>query len=389
MQQMRGSIHRRANGKYTAVTEPQQRPDGKKCRRSLGTFDSRNEAERALARYNAETPRTSTPRQDSDPWMADILTGWKDKQRLRCEAGTIARQTRQGYDGIIDRHLLPELGHLRVSDLTPDRLELYQLELHAQGLSDRSVVYIWRVLSKALKDARLGFNPCSLVDAPRMRSRKRTVRPSIDQVNAFLSHVQGCSRCKPLHAVWRVAATTGLRRGELAGLAWEDIDLETRRLSVARSVGHDGEHFIKTPKSSTGIRTIGLDTGTAEILTTLSVERGRLRPGSPFRRPVLGHDLVFRNPRTGRLLNPGQLTNNFKRHWRHAGLPHEVSLHGLRHSHGSALLLQGLPVAQVAARMGHDPHVLLSIYAGELDSESRQTAMAAVAEAMYTTQTRH
>jgi integrase len=255
------------------------------------------------------------------------------------------------------------------------------------GLSDRTVVSIWRVLSMALKAARLGFNPCTAVDAPRIRSRKHITRPTVEQVNAFLVHVQKCPRCGLLKDVWRIAATTGLRRGELVGLAWEDIDLVNGRLTVSRSVGNDGGHFLKRPKSAVGARTIGLDPVTVHVLSSLVDQRAALPKSSAFHKPVMGRDFVFRNPVTGDLLKPGQLSNNFKRHWRHSGLPPEVSLHGLRHSHGSALLLQGLPVTQVAARMGHDPHVLLSIYAGELDSESRQTAMAAAAESMYTTQT--
>jgi hypothetical protein len=117
----------------------------------------------------------------------------------------------------------------------------------------------------ALKAARLGFNPCTAVDAPRIRSRKHITRPTVEQVNAFLVHVQKCPRCGLLKDVWRIAATTGLRRGELVGLAWEDIDLVNGRLTVSRSVGNDGGHFLKRPKSAVGARTIGLDPVTVHV----------------------------------------------------------------------------------------------------------------------------
>jgi integrase len=385
---MRGSVYQRGNGKYTAVTEPQRAADGSKRRRSLGTFGTAEEAERALATYNGATHSDDPILGRSDPTIADIASRWKDKQQLRCEAGAIARLTRQGYDSIVDTHLIPELGSIRISGLTPQKLELYQLELKARGLSDRTAVSIWRVLSMVIKDARLGSNPCASVDAPRIRSRKRTVRPTVEQVNTFLNHTKHCPRCGSLAEAWRLAATTGLRRGELSGLAWSDLDLRSGRLTVNRSVGKDREHFIKKPKSDVGVRTIGLDMETVDMLIALKLNRTEGPSASPTLKPIMGHDLVLRNYRTGTLCTPDQLSHNFKTHWQHSGLPPEVSLHGLRHSHGSALLLQGLPVTQVAARMGHDPHVLLSIYAGELDSESRQTAMAAAAEAMYTTQTR-
>lgn len=133
MQQLRGSIHRRANGKFTVVTEPRPRPNGRQSRRSLGTFATRGLAERALAEYNAQTP-TMNGRHDSDDLLvADIARRWRSKQQLRCEAGMIARQTRSGYESIVDVHVISELGHERVSALTPDRLERCQLELHGMS----------------------------------------------------------------------------------------------------------------------------------------------------------------------------------------------------------------------------------------------------------------
>ena len=120
MQRMRGSVYRRGNGKYTAVTEPQRAVDGSKKRRSLGTFGTADEAERALAAYNGATHDDDPTRGRSDPTVADIAYRWKDKQRLRCDAGAIARLTRQGYDGIVDTHLIPELGNMRISgDVSP------------------------------------------------------------------------------------------------------------------------------------------------------------------------------------------------------------------------------------------------------------------------------
>jgi hypothetical protein len=101
MQRLRGSVYQRGSGKYTAVTEPQRAADGGKKRQSLGTFGTADEAERALATYNGTTHGDDPIHGLSDPTVADIAHRWKDKQRLRCDAGAIARLTSQGYDGIV------------------------------------------------------------------------------------------------------------------------------------------------------------------------------------------------------------------------------------------------------------------------------------------------
>lgn len=206
-----------------------------------------------------------------------------------------------------------------------------------------------------------------------MRTRRQVARPTVEEVTTFLAHVSACGRIggRQLHGLWRLAATTGLRRGELCGLAWEDIDLDLGLLTVSRSIGVDrGEVFVKEPKSAASRRTIGLDTETVRVLRAIR----------PTHEEVSWP--VFRDP-DGSPLHPDSATWRFKAEWRHAALSAGVTLHGLRHSHGSALLLAGMPVTQVAAGLGHDPQVLMSIYAGELDSARRQRAMADVAQSIY------
>jgi hypothetical protein len=150
---LRGSIHSRGNGHYTAVTEPITQPDGGRRRVSLGTFPTREAAHQRLVTYNAEL-RT-------DGWAGDVLTGesselslwlclWLDRLEMSQRVGTIARRTLEDHQSSVARYLVPMLGRTLIRDLEADRLERFQLELKARGLSDRTVLKFWRTLRKSL-----------------------------------------------------------------------------------------------------------------------------------------------------------------------------------------------------------------------------------------------
>jgi integrase len=288
----------------------------------------------------------------------------------------------------VTRYLDPMLGRYRIRDLDADRLERFQLELKARGLSDRTVLKVWRALRKSLQDARLGRNPCDAVETPRVRDQRQIVRPTTAEVLEFVNHVSVCDRKAGQRqaVLWRLVATTGIRRGEACGLAWADVDLDAGLMTVRTSMGVDhGELFTKGPKSAAGHRTVGLDPVTVEALRShRHVQAQEVSGvGNRYETLPLGLDLVFRGEPDGRPVRPSNLSWSFRHEWRHAELRTGVTLHGLRHAHGSALLLAGLPAIQVAARLGHAPHVLMSIYAGELDSAERQQVLAQAAATLY------
>ena len=391
MNTLRGSIHSRANGRFTVVTEPINQPDGTKRRVSLGTFATQEAARQRLVAYNAE-PRTG-------PWAEDALSKeatelsewlalWLDRLEMRHHAGALARRTLDDYRTSVTRYLDPMLGRYRIRDLDADRLERFQLEMKGRGLSDRTVLKVWRALRKSLQDARLGKNPCDAANTPRVRDQRNIVRPTTADVLEFVDHVSNCDRKAGLRlaVLWRLVVATGIRRGEACGLAWDDVDLGAGLMTISRSMGVDhGELFLKSPKSAAGHRTIGLDPVTVEALRSHQHVQQQEVAGAGRRYEAfpLDVDLVFRGETDGRPVHPSNMSWSFRNEWRHAELRPGVTLHGLRHAHGSALLLAGLPAVQVAARLGHAPHVLMSIYAGELDSAERQQVMAQAAATLY------
>ena len=140
------------------------------------------------------------------------------------------------HTSVIRARIVPRLGHVRLQALTGGHLNALYRELEQAGLSVGSRRQTHGVLHRALKDAvrwgRLVRNPADKADPPRAE-RSRAQAWTAKELARFLTHVEG-DRMFPL---WRLAATTGMRRGELLGLTWRCLDLEEARLSVALTEG--------------------------------------------------------------------------------------------------------------------------------------------------------
>src|SRR3712207_5413555 len=178
---------------------------------------------------------------------------------------TVRRKTYERYENIVRMHLAPALGRIRLKALTPDHVRgLYREKLDA-GLTPRSVLHIHRTLSKALKqavmDGLIPRNAATPVKPP--RPRREEIRPfDREQVRALFEAARG----DRLEALYVVAVTAGLRRGELQGLKWEDVDLDAGTLQVRRTLSEPkGGYIFEAPKSGKG-RSIRLTQRATEAL---------------------------------------------------------------------------------------------------------------------------
>jgi integrase len=148
------------------------------------------------------------------------------------------------------------------------------------------------------------------------------------------------------HRSFWLAAHTGMRRGELLGLRWRDIDLDGARLTVARGIVCVGTNLVETPGKTPGsARTIDLDAATVDVLARWHTDQQRTWqaegvPGELFAKP------------DGNLLHPQTLSQAFDRIVSRTDLP-PLTLHGLRHTHATLLLQAGVPLKVVSERHGH------------------------------------
>ena len=268
------------------------------------------------------------------------------------------RRTCERYESIVRVHLVPAIGKIKLKTLTPAHVRgLYRAKLDA-GLAPRSVLHIHRTLSRALKqatdDGLIPRNVAGLVKPP--RPRREEIRPlDSEQVRALFETARG----DRLEALYVVAVTTGMRRGELQGLKWDDLDLEAGTLQVRRTLSEPkGGWIFEAPKSGKG-RSIRL---TRKAILALREHRKRQLEERMQRAGLWSdHGLVFPSA-IGTPISGGNLNCSFKALLKRACLP-AVRFHDLRHTCATLLLRQSVNPKYVQELLGHaDISLTLNVY---------------------------
>jgi integrase len=372
---MRGHAYKRGSS-WTVVYDEQPDDDGKRRQRSKGGFATKREAETFLTDTLGRIASGSYA-VPSKLTVADFL----EHEWIPAVEGTLRPLSVQRYRSIIRLYIKPRIGSQRLQGLSGGTLNGLYADLERDGLSASTRRLVHAVLGRALRDAerwgRVPRNVARLADPP-SRGRSRAEAWTARELRRFLDHVAG----DRLAALWRLAATTGMRRGELAGLTWRALDLDGARLAVDQQlVPTRGGCTFGPPKSARSRRTVALDPQTVDMLRTHRetqlLERDFAGPAYTDR------DLVFADA-LGGSTHPQRLTEWFSKHRKAAGVT-TGSLHTLRHTAATLALTSGVPVHIVAARLGDSPTEILKTYAhllpqsDELAAERIATALAATA----------
>ena len=191
--------------------------------------------------------------QSNDQTLEAFLTAWlQDTAQPRLRPRTYLR-----YRELLTLHVLPTLGKTKLQKLSPPQLQKLYREKLAAGYAPQTVKHIHRVLHKALHDAMrwqlIARNVCDAVDAPRV-PRKEMHALTLEEARTFLACIKG----DPLEALYILALTTGMRRGELLALKWEDIDMAHSTLQVRRTIARiPNQGFqVSEPKTAKSRRSI-------------------------------------------------------------------------------------------------------------------------------------
>ncbi len=295
-------------------------------------------------------------------------------------AGSVRPLTLRNYTHVTTRHVAKRpLGAMPLRNVTGGALTALYGEMEKDGLSAGTRRLTHAVLSRALRDARrwekITRNPAQDATAPsRPRSTARAWTGR--ELRVFLEQVKD----DRLYALWRLAATTGMRRGELLGVTWRALDVDGARLRIDQQlIPIPGGCAFGPPKSKRSERTIALDPVTVAALRE-HLETQRLERAVAAEAYEDG-DLVFCDE-LGRPIYPKLLTERFGKARKAAGIP-TGTLHILRHTAATLALTADPPVPLhiVAGRLGDDPTTLLGTYA-HLLPRSDAAAAAAVAAAV-------
>ena len=264
-------------------------------------------------------------------------------------------KTYEGYESIVRVRVAPRIGTKQLAKLTALDLQALYTELADAGLSARSVHHTHRVLHRAFVQAvrwnLIVRNPCDGAQGPRAtRSEMKVWTP--EQADAFLI----ATRKHPVHALYMLALTTGMRQGELLGLKWADVDLSASTLAVRRSLQRQrvAGLVFEEPKTARSRRSIRLS---QRAIDALRAHHDR----QTFDRRVAGSewkslDLVFCHA-TGEPLDPSYQTTIFKKAVEAADVP-AIRFHDMRHTAATVLLSAGVHVKLVSEMLGHATIVL-------------------------------
>jgi integrase len=347
---------------------------GRRRVRTKAGFATKKAATKAMREAIAAHERGRSVR-TSGRTVAEFLNEW----HAAVESGLRAT-TWVNYRDYMDAYVIPVIGDSRLQDLTPARLNLLYAHLLKQGrvrgpggLAPKTIQNVHRMLHRALSDAvKLDYVPRNAAtDA--LPPRARRSRPTVwtpEQLGIFVSHVQD----DRFYALWLLVATTGLRRGELAGLTRDDVDLQHGYVSprITRVVV-DGRAAESDPKTRSGERTLALDPTTHEALREYLISWDK-------ERDLFGLDtrLLFVWP-DGRPLHPDTITALFHKHCAAAGLP-RIRLHDVRHSYASAALKARVSPKVISERLGHATAAFtLQVYSHVIPGMDRDAAVSVAA----------
>jgi integrase len=345
-----GSVTERPDGRWQVMIELGRGLNGER-RRKYAYAATQAEAVEQLRRLGGRAVvgqllATSTPSVSTflEDWFATNRDAWRPS-------------TRRGYRGAIDRFLVPAFGPLRLEQLSPAAVQRWLTQHKSEHGARRRITLAHACLRSALAEAQrlqlVTINAATLVKVPKPTTRAITTL-DVGQAGAFLA----AAAAHRLEALFGVGLACGLRLGEVLGLKWEDVDLETGELRVRQQLQRDGKRLVlaelKTAKSR---RTLTLPTVCVEALKRHRTRQReeRLKAGPAW----LETGLVFTTfakrgagRQLGTPLDPRNVLRALSAVLKAAKLRH-VRFHDLRHSAASLLIAEGVELVEVSMLLGH------------------------------------
>jgi len=351
----RSSIFKTADGTWLGFVTMGVRPDGSPDRRKR-TGKTRAEVTRKIAELEKARAERNAPAVGESQKLASWLTDWLAATALRVRPSTLS-----GYAVDINRHIVPAIGQHRLVKLQPEHIEYLYAALLAKGLNSGSVQHVRRTLNKSLNDAvrrgRIPRNPVAFAHTPRYEV------PDVEPLTvAEARTLLAAARDEPNGVAFMLAISLGLRRGEVLGLAWDDVDLESGLLTVRRQLERrnwqhgctdskrcgappskcpqrtGGGLVLTEPKTRRSKRVLPLPAALVSALVAHQERQqaARLHAGSVWR----DCGLVFTNL-TGGPISPRDHSVHWTAFLEKSGV-RPTRLHDARHTAATLLLVQGV-----------------------------------------------
>lgn len=361
-----GSISKDKNtGKWFFILELGKDVNGKRKQKKRRGFKTKKEAQAAFIELQNEV-NNGTYIEPSKLLVKDFLYEW-----FKLKKTTISHQTCQVYDRILEIHIIPSLGTMKLIDLKTIHIQSYINTLHEKGYAPETIKKFFNIIRNALAHALdmelISSNSANKVKLPSISRKTNMAIWDKDQVNQFLNVAKG----NRYFIMYHLALMTGMRQGEILGLRWKDIDFTQNVIRISQTLSHDGKRFLEGAKSKASIRTIALPETTIKVLCEhkeiIAMEK------EDFGEGYCDYDLVVCTP-IGSQLIPSNIRKAFNRLIEKAEVP-KIRFHDMRHTHATLLLAQGINVKVISERLGHSNiKITLDTYSHILPSMQQEVA---------------
>ncbi len=340
-----GNIRKRKDGRwegrYTAGFDP---ATGKQVFKNV-LGKTQNEVKEKLKKALEESQKldfTRTGKYTVSQWMEE----WFENV---CKI-KVRPSSHQTYRGYIDHHITPYIGKTPIEKLSTmdlqklcrklmdkGRVERIEAEKQPKGLSAKTIRNIMQIISSAMDFAVaqkiITENPCKAVELPKVEKQEMQTIP-VEQLQAFLTE----AKASGVYEMYYIELSTGLRRGELLGLKWSDIDWKNGIITVRRQVARVNGEITEAPlKTKNSYRRVSISPQAIEVL-----KQQQAKTDSEY---------VFPSP-TGGPISPDSVNNMLKRVLARASIP-KVRFHDLRHTFATIALQNGVDIKTVSSILGH------------------------------------
>lgn len=355
--------------------------NGVRKQHKKGGYATKEEAEQALKETKAKADLGQIDKKDSSELLENYLDRWFEVHKLTLQPNTI-----NGYYVNIKNHIKPALGKTKLKDLSPAMLQrFYTMLMQKKKLKAKTVTYVHNVLKTALKyaviDGILQENVCERVKVPKAPIEEKFTHILLSREQMIqLSKAIEDSRYK---VEITLAMQLGLRRGEVLGIKYSDVDFENHQLHIQRQVStvkditenNENQRYygLKRPKSESSYRTLPIS---KEIETLIKQKKAY----NDMQKKKLGDlytDLDLINCKdTGEELSPQTLYHAYKNIIKKCGLPEKLRFHDLRHSYSALLIDMNVPIKALSLSLGHSSAAVTDkVYADSISARQQIASM--------------
>ncbi|WP_443660096.1 tyrosine-type recombinase/integrase [Clostridium algidicarnis] len=342
--------------------------EGKRKKKEKGGFKTKSEAQRSLndAMYEYENGGYVAPKKTT---LAEFSTNWLENYVKPLRKTT----TYNRYGDLLRKYILTTIGYMNITDVQSQHIEKLLLDIRKKNqISGTTLQAIYTlintIMNRALKLKVIKDNPCKYVERPR-RDKYTPDTLEVEDIHLLFDVLDLTDRYDYIFSIaLKITLELGLRRGELGGLCWEDVNFKDNIISIKNNLIYTNGHVqITTPKTLESTRNIYISDSLLEVLKKLKLKQNedRLKYGEFYEVNIFEnkeYNLIMRWE-SGKYVHPMYYTNKITKTLKKAGVNKNIRFHDLRHTNATLLLSQGVDFKVIQTRLGHkDINTTLNIY---------------------------